>query len=145
MTSISKSALVPYHATEMFSLVDNIPAYSEFLPWCRSAEEVHRSEKVVEARLDISHSGISKSFSTRNTITESVQIDMELVEGPFKHLHGVWRFEQLGDVGSKVSLQLEFEFSSKILGMTFGPVFNKMASSLVDAFIQRAKTVYGNG
>ncbi len=143
MTTINKSALVPYSAAQMYALVDGIDAYSEFLPWCRHSEELDRSDDEVEARLDIAHSGIRKSFTTRNRLQKDRQIEMQLVEGPFRDLHGVWRFEPLGDAGSKVMLDLEFEFSSKLLSMTFGPLFNMIASSLMDSFIQRAKQVYG--
>ena len=143
MTTIHKSALVPYSAEQMYNLVDDIPAYPEFLPWCSGSKEINRCEDEVQASLDIAHSGVHKSFTTRNRLEKNRSIEMQLVEGPFKHLNGVWRFEPLGDAGSKVMLDLEFEFSSKLLGMTFGPLFSKIASSLVDAFIQRAQKVYG--
>jgi ribosome-associated toxin RatA of RatAB toxin-antitoxin module len=143
MTTIHKSALVPYSAEQMYTLVDDIPAYPEFLPWCSSSKEINRGENEVKASLDIAHSGVHKSFTTRNRLEINKTIEMQLVEGPFKRLHGIWRFEPLGDAGSKVMLDLEFEFSSKLLGMTFGPLFSKIASSLVDAFIQRAQKVYG--
>ena len=143
MTTIHKSALVPYSAEQMYTLVDDIPAYPEFLPWCSGSKEINRREDEVEASLDIAHSGVHKSFTTRNRLEINKTIEMQLVEGPFKHLNGVWRFEPLGDAGSKVVLDLEFDFSSKLLGMTFGPLFSKIASSLVDAFIQRAQKVYG--
>jgi ribosome-associated toxin RatA of RatAB toxin-antitoxin module len=70
-------------------------------------------------------------------------IEMRLKEGPFRHLQGYWRFDPLGDEGCKVSLDLEFEFSSRVLGMVIGPVFNQVANSLVDSFQQRALDVYG--
>jgi len=143
MTTIHKSALVPYSAEQMYTLVDDIPAYPQFLPWCSGSKEINRRESEVEASLDIAHSGVHKSFTTRNRLEKNSSIEMQLVEGPFKYLHGVWRFEPLGDAGSKVGLDLEFEFSNKLLGMTFGPLFSKIASSLVDAFIQRAQKVYG--
>ena len=143
MTTIHKSALVPYSAEQMYTLVDDIPAYPEFLPWCSGSKEITRREDEVEASLDIAHSGVHKSFTTRNRLEKNRSIEMQLVEGPFKHLNGVWRFEPLGDAGSKVVLDLEFDFSSKLLGMTFGPIFSKIAGSLVDAFIQRAQKIYG--
>jgi ribosome-associated toxin RatA of RatAB toxin-antitoxin module len=142
MIRVQKSALVPYRAEQMYALVDDIRAYPEFLPWCRTAEELMRSDTEVEARLEIAHSGIHKAFTTRNRLQPGRRIEMQLVEGPFRKLHGVWRFEPLGEAGSRVSLELDFEFSSKLLKMTFGPLFNKIASTLVDAFIQRARKVY---
>ncbi|MDZ7662552.1 type II toxin-antitoxin system RatA family toxin [Thiohalophilus sp.] len=143
MQTINKSALVPYSPDQMYALVDDITAYPEFLPWCHHAEEHHRTEAQVEASLEIAHSGLHKSFTTRNELRPHDQIAMSLVKGPFKSLRGVWRFEPLGDAGCKVSLEMEFEFSSRLMGMTFGPLFNKIAGTLVDSFIERAKVVYG--
>jgi ribosome-associated toxin RatA of RatAB toxin-antitoxin module len=126
----------------MFRLVDDVEHYHEFLPWCKNSHVIERKVESVEARLDIAQSGIRKSFTTINWLTPSETIVMELVEGPFKQLKGAWQFEALGDEGSKVSLDLSFEFSNKLMGMTFGPAFSKIASTLVDAFIQRAKQQY---
>lgn len=143
MTTISKSALVSYSPEQMFKLVDDIEAYADFLPWCGNAKEIMRDENTVEASVLISHSGLNKEFTTRNSNTQFSKIEMHLLNGPFKNLDGVWLFEPLGQSACKVSLNLEFEFSSKIIGITLGPVFSKIANSLVDAFIKRAETVYG--
>jgi ribosome-associated toxin RatA of RatAB toxin-antitoxin module len=146
MTVINKSALVIHSPEQMFHLVDNINDYPEYLPWCDNSEELHRKDNQVEARIDISHSGFKKSFSTRNKLSSFDSIEMELLEGPFKYLIGTWSFEALGDKtepqGCKISLHLEFEFTSKIVGMTFGKVFGKIASSMVDSFTDRANKIY---
>ena len=143
MTTISKSALVTHSPEDMYKLVDDIEAYSEFLPWCGKATEISRDDKNVEASLFISHSGLNKEFTTQNKNTAFEKIEMHLVNGPFKNLDGVWLFEPLGERACKVSLNLEFEFSSKIISITLGPVFSKIANSLVDAFIKRADNIYG--
>ena len=143
MTTISKSALISYSPEQMFKLVDDIEAYSEFLPWCGKATEIKRDAENVEASLLISYSGLNKSFTTKNALSAHDKIEMRLVDGPFKSLEGIWLFEPLGDTACKVSLNLEFEFSSKLIGISLGPVFSKMANSLVDAFIKRAERIYG--
>ncbi len=143
MTTINKSALVPYSPEQMFKLIDDIEAYSDFLPWCGKATEIARDKKNVEASILISHSGLNKEFTTQNKNTAFEKIEMHLVNGPFKNLDGVWLFEPLGETACKISLNLEFEFSSKIITITLWPVFSKIANSLVDAFIKRADTVYG--
>lgn len=143
MTIISKSALVSYSPEDMFKLIDNIEEYSEFLPWCGKATEIFRDKNTVEASLLISHSGLNKEFTTQNKNTAFNKIEMHLVNGPFKNLEGVWLFEPLGESACKVSLNLEFEFSSKLISISLGPVFSKIANNLVDAFIKRADTVYG--
>lgn len=143
MTTISKSALVNYSAAQMYKLVDDITAYSEFLPWCGGSQELSRSQDEVRASVAIAYSGLNKSFTTRNLLQSNKMIEMTLIDGPFKHLHGFWRFDSLGDDACKVRLDLEYEFSSKLVGLALGPVFGKIANTLVDSFCQRADVVYG--
>lgn len=143
MTTINKSALVPYSSAQMFDLVDNIEAYPEFLPWCRSTRVISRDEDLVRATIELSKGGVDKAFTTANRNQKNKMIEIRLVDGPFKRLDGFWRFDPLGDEGCKISLDLEFEFSSRMLGMVVGPVFSQIANSLVDAFQKRAKDVYG--
>ena len=144
MRRVNRSALVPYKAREMFALVDDVATYPEFLPWCKSAEVHGQSDNVVEATLELQKGAISKTFTTRNISREFESIDLALVGGPFKHLRGGWRFKDLGDDGSKVTLELEFEFESRLTDMMFGPFFEDICNSLVDAFSKRAAVVFGN-
>jgi len=140
---VSRNALLPYSAAEVFALVDDIESYPQFLPWCKSATVLSRSEDEVRAALELSKGGINKSFTTCNRMKQGKIIEMRLVEGPFHHLEGFWRFDPLGGQASKVSLDMEFEFSSRLLSMTVGPVFNQIAGTLVDSFCKRAVEVYG--
>jgi len=126
----------------MYALVDDIDAYAEFLPWCSKSTVLKRESDSVDASLEIQYSKLHKTFTTRNLNTPNQVIEMTLLDGPFKHLHGKWLFTQLGNEGTKVELVLEFEFSNKLLDMTVGPVFSQIANSLVDAFTQRAREVY---
>lgn len=134
---------MPYKARDMFGLVDDVAAYPEFLPWCHAAEEISRSADVVEATLTLQKGAVSKTFTTRNTRREFEAIDMALVDGPFRHLSGGWRFRDLGDEGSKVSLELDFEFKSRAVDMMFGSFFEDTCNSLIEAFSKRAAEVYG--
>ncbi|TPW16515.1 MAG: cyclase/dehydrase [Halothiobacillaceae bacterium] len=143
MNSISKSALVPYTASEMFLLVDDVLSYREFLPWCSNSQEMRRNSDEVLAAIEVNKGAFRRSFSTCNRLQKDKMIEMRLKEGPFKHLEGFWRFDTLGEQGCKVSLDLQFEFSNRILQMTVGPVFNQIANSLVDAFCSRAEKIYG--
>ena len=127
----------------MFALVSDIPAYPDFLPWCRGATVLSRTEDEVRATLDLSKGGLEKSFTTLNRHQRNKMIEIRLLEGPFQKLEGFWRFDPLGEHGCKVTLDLEFEFASRMLGMMVGPVFSQVANSLVDSFQQRAVGVYG--
>jgi len=143
MRRISRSALVPYLSREMFDLVDDIDRYAEFLPWCNHSEVLKRDGDQVEATLELHKGSISKSFTTRNTNRDAAMIEISLLGGPFRQLAGGWRFQPLGQDGCKVTLQLEFEFESKMLDMLFGAFFEETCNSLVDAFTRRAAEIYG--
>jgi ribosome-associated toxin RatA of RatAB toxin-antitoxin module len=142
LRKVSRSALVPYSAAEMFALVDDIEAYPSFLPWCGSAVVHKRDGNIVEATLDLQRGGISKSFTTRNTLQQDESIALALIGGPFKQLSGGWSFQQLGDSGSKVSLELEFEFENPVTDVLLGSFFEDTCNSLVDSFTRRATDVY---
>ena len=145
MPEISRSALVPYTTEQMYVLVDGISAYPEFLPWCSQAQELSRSDDSVKACVEIAKGSVKKSFTTMNKMQPGSVIEMNLVDGPFKRLHGYWRFEQLKPGACKVSLDLEFEFSNKLMALAIGSVFNQVANTLVDSFVGRARAVYGAG
>lgn len=142
MSHIKKSALVPYTQQQMYELVNHIERYPEFIPWCPSTQIISRTEHEVQATLCLSQGGIHKSFTTRNHLNAYELIELRLIDGPFKHLEGHWRFIPEHE-GCRVSLDLEFEFSSHWISILFSPVFNQAANSLVDVFCKRAESLYG--
>lgn len=142
MPNISRSALVNYSSEQMYQLVDDITSYQEFLPWCGESVEHKRDNAEVEASVTIAKGSIHKAFTTKNILTENTLIEMHLLDGPFKKLHGFWRFEPLDETACKISLDLDFEFSNRLVGMAIGPVFNQVANTLVDSFVDRAKAKY---
>ncbi len=144
MRKVSRSALVPYSAEDIYALVEDVDSYPQFLPWCNDVEVHFREGNVVEATLELHRGKLSKRFRTRNTMYPTESMHLSLVGGPFRHLAGGWEFMPLGDSGSKVSLQLDFEFESRALDLLVGAFFEDACNSLVDAFTQRAATVYGS-
>lgn len=134
---------MPYTPNEMFTLVSAIEDYKEFLPWCGDSFVKARHGNEVQACVTISKGALRKSFTTHNLMQPDKMIEMRLVDGPFKHLHGFWRFAPVGEGGCKVSLDLEFQFSSKLVELAVGPVFTTIAREMVQAFHQRAEQVYG--
>ena len=143
MTIIHRSALVRFPAQAMFELVDDIESYPKFLPWCHSSRILRREGRVVEAELEIAKGGFRKAFATRNTSSDQGEIMMTLIEGPFRYLEGVWKFLPLREDASKISLDLDFELSGTLASLAFGVVFNQICDTMVNAFSQRAKAVYG--
>ncbi len=135
--------MVPYSADDIYALVEDVDSYPLFLPWCNDVEVHFREGNIVEATLELHRGKLSKRFRTRNTMHPRESMQLSLVGGPFRHLEGGWEFKPLGDAGSKVSLELEFEFESRALDLVVGAFFEDACNSLVDAFTLRAMTVYG--
>lgn len=143
MTTIHRSALVPYSAARMFDLVADIPAYPQFLPWCSGARVLSTHADEVTAAIDIAYGGVHKTFTTRNLLQRGKMMEIRLVEGPFSHLQGFWQFQALGEHESKITLDLEFEVANRLVGMVLTPVFSSIANQLVDRFHRRAAELYG--
>lgn len=127
----------------MYALVADVESYPKFLPWCSGVEVHSRSDDIVEASLELQRAGLKKRFRTRNVLTPERSISLQLVGGPFRHLSGGWQFTPLGDAGSKVALELEFEFDNKALDLMMGAFFEDTCNSLVEAFTERAAAVHG--
>ncbi len=146
MKSVHKSVLIWYSAEQMFDLVTDVDAYPQFLPWCDRSAVLARDDHGMQAQVGISFGGIRQTFTTRNEHTPGRQVDVRLVEGPFSQLQGHWCFTPVGEAGMaacKVELRLDYAFRSAALAALVGPVFDKIAGSLVDAFVKRAEQVYG--
>jgi ribosome-associated toxin RatA of RatAB toxin-antitoxin module len=143
MALVEKSMLVEYPAESMFSLVHDVERYPEFLPWCGGAEILSRDEQTVHAALLINYKGIKQRFSTRNRVEMPNLIEITLLEGPFRHLDGRWRFTPLGTQACKVEFALHYEFVNRLLEKLIGPVFTYIANSFIDAFVKRAEALYG--
>ncbi len=127
----------------MFELVNNINDYPNFLNWCDSSSILNETGNQITASVQINKNGFKQTFTTINTSTPYETIKMQLLDGPFDDLRGEWRFEPLGDNAAKVYLDLEFSFKSRIADMTISPLFKNIANSQLDAFIERAKNIYG--
>jgi ribosome-associated toxin RatA of RatAB toxin-antitoxin module len=146
MKTVNKSVLIWYSAQEMYALVTDVANYPEFLPWCDKARVIEQDEAGMTAEVGLGFGGIRQSFTTRNTHVPGREVQLKLVSGPFSNLDGVWKFTPVGTEGERacrVELNLSYGFSNFALQALVGPVFDKIASSLVEAFVKRAEQVYG--
>jgi len=128
---------------DMFRLVQDVPAYPQFLTWCPESRVLEQSPEHQLATLVVRISGMTQTFTTRNRFVPGERLTLSLVDGPFRHLAGEWLFDQLGEEGSKVTLVLNFDFSSKVLSSAFRRGFTHIADRLVSEFSKRADDVYG--
>ncbi len=149
MKHVKKSVLLWYSTHEMYALVTSVEDYPRFLPWCARAEVLEKTEQGMKARLTLAYGGVRHAFTTLNQHVEDRSVLVGLVDGPFSLLDGTWLFLPLGATGGapeqacKVELDLRYAFASSTLEAVVSPVFDRVASTLVDSFVRRAEQVYG--
>ena len=146
MRQIKRSALVPETPARMYELINDIERYPEFVPWCVAARLLSRDETAVVAQLEVKRGLLRASFTTRNQLEEGLRVRMGLVEGPFRTLQGLWSLTPITDpagqsLGCRVELEMRFEFANAVTGALLEPVFEHTVSSLVDAFVARARSL----
>jgi len=144
VNTVQRSALVMHSDQSMFDLVNDVASYPQFMRGCQTAEVFECTELQMVARLDLKKGGVKTSFMTRNRLQAPSMIEMNLEDGPFKSLKGVWRFKSLTPQACKVSLDLEFEFNNMAVGLAASKLFSTMANELVDSLCRRADQIYGN-
>ena len=145
MKTVHKSVLIWYSAAEMFALVTDIASYPQFLPWCDQAAVLAENADGMTAKVGLSIAGLKQSFTTHNTHIKDRQVNLKLVDGPFSKLDGSWQFTPVGSNGERacrIEFSLNYDFANAALAGLVGPVFDKIAGSLVDAFVKRAVNVY---
>lgn len=142
MQVVERSAIVAYTPLQMFDLVNDVARYPEFLPWCVGTRVEVLSESEILAAVKVARGLVRMEFTTRNILQKDEQIIMQLIEGPFRHMSGHWRFAAIGDRGSRAQFRVEFEFKNRLLATAFNSVFEALCSSIVDAFVLRAQQIY---
>ena len=139
---ISKRLLVPYSAERMFDLIEAAEHYPAFMPWCAGATIVERSDDVVVADIVVAHKGVRFDFRTRNPKRRPQAMSIRLERGPFRRFEGEWRLWPLGGDGCRIEFEMRYDFNS-VMARLAGPVFDRITSAMVDAYVARADALFG--
>jgi len=139
---------VRHSATDMFDLVADVEAYPHFVPLCESLKVRSRKEEggkeILIATMTVAYKVVRESFTTRVVLDrEALIIRAEYLDGPFRYLENVWRFEPEGRGDSLIHFAIDYEFRSSALGLLMGAVFDRAFRKFADAFEARADAVYG--
>jgi ribosome-associated toxin RatA of RatAB toxin-antitoxin module len=148
MKHVKKSVLLWYTPNEMYRLVTDVHEYPKFLPWCERAEVLEEGPQSMTARLTLAYAGLHQHFTTRNEHVPGRSVVVRLVDGPFSLLDGTWEFLPLGGdspdaQACKIEFDMRYAFTSRALEVVISPVFDRIANTLVESFVQRAEQVYG--
>jgi len=142
MAQVKKTVIINHSAGEMFLLVDDVLKYPEFLPWCGGVDLIHQDDQSTTATLHIAYHGLHQNFTTQNSKTFPSHMTIQLKDGPFKHMDGVWQFIALNEEACKIEFSLNYEFANQLLEKIIAPVFNHIANTFVDGFVVRADKIY---
>lgn len=129
----------------MYELVNDVEAYSSFLPWCTGSSIISQGEDYMTASITLSKGKIRQTFTTRNTLLPGRRIEVSLLKGPFKHLEGYWLFEPEGESSCTVYIKMDFEFKNKIVKLALDKIFTRIINTLIETFTRRADQIYGEG
>ncbi len=133
---------MPYPAQFMYDIVNDVESYPEFLPWCGDVKINQLDNSSMEASILMRGAGLNHWFKTRNSMVPGQSIEMELVEGPFSKLEGLWSFTAIDSDGCKIELMLEFEMKQGLASTLIAPAFSRIANTMVDSFCERARNLY---
>lgn len=142
MPIIRKCKIEPFSAEQMYLLVNDVETYPDYLPWCRATRISNKTLTGMTAAIQISKGPIEKWFTTQNTLDYAHRIQLNLVEGPFRKLHGDWQFTETSPHECQIKFELEFEFSFGMVGIMLEPIFHSIASTMVESFSARARQIY---
>ena len=139
---------VAFSAEQMFDLVADVEQYPKFLPLCEGLTVLSRAgepgKEQLIARMSVGYMSFREHFTTSVTLDRAaLQILVQNREGPFSYLENRWRFEDAGQAGSDVHFHIAYEFSSMMLRLVMGAVFEKAVARYTEAFEIRAREVYG--
>ena len=137
-------------ADEMIALVADVEKYPQFLPLCEALTVRSRKERdgrtLLVADMSVGYKAIRETFTTQVFLKPDEKvIEVKYIDGPFKYLNNVWRFEDRDAGRSDVDFFIDYEFRSKILGALMGSMFDRAFRMFTEAFEKRADQIYGSG
>lgn len=142
MPTHAEHKIVPYRADQLFDLVADVGKYPLFLPWCVAARVRSHTETELVADLTIGFGPFRESFTSRVLLNRPQTVRVHYENGPFRYLNNNWTFTP-DPGGSRVDFFVDFEFRSRLLQKAIGVVFNEAVRRMVNAFLKRARQIYG--
>lgn len=142
MPTFRERKVLPYEPGQLFDLVADVDSYPRFLPWCVGARVRTRGATELVADMTIGFGPFRESFTSRVTLDRPREIRVKYENGPFKYLNNQWTFAP-HPKGCEVGFFVDFEFRSRLLQAAIGTVFNEATRRMINAFLRRARDVYG--
>jgi coenzyme Q-binding protein COQ10 len=152
MPSFRTTRRVPFTPHQMFNLVADVERYPEFLPLCEAllvrSRDVQGDCEVLIADMTVGYKAIRETFTSRVSLDparcEVSAAGVPGLMGPFRRLENRWQL-RAAPGGCEVDFFIAYEFTSGMLQMLVGALFDRAFRRYTRAFEERAEAVYGNG
>jgi coenzyme Q-binding protein COQ10 len=135
---------LPYSAAQMYDLVADVKSYADFLPWVSAIRVRQDSDTEMLADMIVGFKTLRETFSSRVVKTPKSEICVDYLDGPMKHLHNIWKFEDVPGGGSVVDFTVDFSFRNRVFEALAGQFFDSALRKMTGAFIERADELYGS-
>ena len=148
MPNFETTRRTQHSAGQMFALVADVERYPQFLPLCEALTVRSRKERdgrtILVADMTVGYKAIRETFTSQVLLKPDEQtIEVKYLEGPFRYLTNIWRFEPAGEGACDVHFFIDYEFKSRILGALMGGMFERAFRMFSEAFEKRAGAIYG--
>ena len=135
---------LPHSAAQMYDLVADVKRYPEFLPWVSAIRVRQDGETEMLADMVVGFKALRETFSSRVLKVPKTSIVVDYLDGPMKHLHNSWKFEDVVGGGSTVDFTVDFSFRNRVFEALAGQFFDSALRKMTGAFIDRADALYGS-
>lgn len=133
---------LPHSAAQMYDLVADVQRYPEFLPWVSAIRIRSDSDTETMADMIVGFKSLRETFSSRVLKTPKSEIVVDYLDGPLKHLHNQWKFEDIASGGSIADFTVDFSFRNAMFEAIAGQFFDSALRKMTGAFIARADELY---
>lgn len=143
---LSFERTVPHSPARMLALVADVETYPRFIPHCERMEvkrDAIAPDTQFDARMHIRFGPIAQAYTSRIEVNrEAMTLTANAIDGPFSHLHSVWRFEPMGE-GAKIRFDIDFRIANVLIRSVAEPAFAAKQEEIIDAFVIEAGRRYG--
>ncbi|WP_420432476.1 type II toxin-antitoxin system RatA family toxin [Hyphobacterium sp.] len=147
-SSVAETIRVRHAASDIFALVSDVERYPEFVPYITNLRIIGRSSDEDNDRHFIAEALVRYKIARERFVTrvdadpQTLEINVNLVKGPFRTLDNCWRLTPLADGSTQIDFSIKFEFANMVLGMLLNANKDRAVRTLIRHFVEEADRRY---
>lgn len=134
-----ESKTLPFAAQKLFALVADVESYPRFIKGCQALKVLTKTQKGCRAQVTAGMGFFSESYTCDVVFNPPTHILVESIEGPFKAMKNSWTFDVITPSQTKVTFEIDLEFSSSIQQFFMEGAFANFAKDIMLSFETEAQ------